>query len=598
MQGYNGRRMSGINQHGSDRTLRTLLDERAPDRLPAREVVVLFRAMLGELERLHETGSLHHDIRPETIGLLGVSVCFLDPATAHDSPPGGPTWRAPELEAGAPVVDTRVDIYSLGVVLWEMLSAPHPPIAGRIGIEQLLALKQHNLRQGLLDVMEAMVRPEREERLRTCEEVWQSLSWALDDSFDDELASTNRSAAPVGGPMALAPIASFSGPAPPPSSATLSAAGEVADVGPAVSSLADGPRATDAPHAHQDVDEDEPDASHDHQDAGEDEPGRPRARKRWLPLLLAAGVLTAMLVAWGVCAAGPRGQADREAEPPPEKPASDADLDTLPPGMPTLEDFGYFLQRLSEREKSNALNTLSDLASDSRLDPGEVAGVLRTLLDEGSPPDGYGYGCGTCFLRRLSDLLAPLRMQGPRVNPPLEGTVAIRLEDKFLKRLDREMSAQVGDSLPGLVSALLEGLELAGSFRGSSYVRYHGRGVDTDKEPAFFTSVEALEAYERSLTEPLDAWSLSTWLCTRPPTNRFEAGYLLLYFKPERSCTQVRIPTAADSENPDFRPTPASEKHHGLTCGGAPEWVCPNIPLQEFTRVRYVPNSRYIEGIR
>ena len=577
--------MTGIDpQPPRGPTLRDLLDERAPDRLPAKEVVSLFRSMLDALERLHDAGDLHLDIRPETIEFRGAATRFLDPAGCPEPRTGGPVWSAPEREAGGPVVDPRADIYSLGVVLWEMLSAPHPPVVGRIEVAQLMELKRRNLRQGLLDVLEAMIRPEWEERLRTCEEVWQSLAWALDDSFDDELA-THPGGAPIEGPVVLGPMASLVGEAATPSMPTVSAGDGIADAGPAVSTLA-GPNEA----------------------SGQDEPGQGEGGsggmgsgngRRWFPLLLTFSLLAAMVALPNTGDAGPRGaRADQRRGEPTTPAPVDADFDELPSAMPTLEDFGYFLQRLSEREKGNALNILSDLASDSRLDPGDVAGVLRTLLDEGSPPDGYGYGCGTCFLRRLSDLLAPLRMRGPRVNPPLEGVTAVRLDDKFLRRLDRDMSTQVGDSLPGLVSALLAGLQLAGNFRDSSYVRYHSRGGDITKEPAFFSSVDALAAYERSLTEPLDAWSLSTWLCTRPPTNRFEAGYLLLYFNPERSCTQVRIPTAADSENPDFRPTPASEKHHGLTCGGAPEWVCPNVPLQEFTRVRYVPNSMYIEGMR
>lgn len=313
--------------------------------------------------------------------------------------------------------------------------------------------------------------------------------------------------------------------------------------------------------------------------------------------LLLPPLAVAALLAWGVAPAASKATAEKADGEIPGMSEEDVDLDAVPQAMPTVEDFGYFLQRLGESEKGNALNILADLASDSRLDPAEVARILRSLLDEANPPDGYGYGCGNCFLRRLSDLLAPLRMRGPAVNPPLKGVTALKLDDKFLGRLQKETAGQVGDSLPGLVQALLGGIELAGRFRTGSYVRFHGRGIDPEKEPAFFTSVEALETYERSLTEPLDAWTLSTWLCTRAPTNRFEAGWLLLYFDPARSCTQVRIPTAADSENPDFRPTPSSERAHGLTCGGAPEWVCPNIPLQEFTRVRYVPNSAYIEGI-
>ena len=53
---------------------------------------------------------------------------------------------------------------------------------------------------------------------------------------------------------------------------------------------------------------------------------------------------------------------------------------------------------------------------------GSIDEQIRTaqqLLDEGKPPSGYGYGCGTCFLRRLSGLLAPLRFgfRASRVEP-------------------------------------------------------------------------------------------------------------------------------------------------------------------------------------
>ena len=275
----------------------------------------------------------------------------------------------------------------------------------------------------------------------------------------------------------------------------------------------------------------------------------------------------------------------------------DVDLDSLPSASPSLEDFGYFLSRLDERSKSNALNILADLASDSRLDPAQVAVVLRSLLDDANPPSEYGYGCGNCFLRRLSDLLVPLRMKGPQVAPPPKGAMVIRLNDGFLKRLSREAKEEVGGSLPGLVQALLDGYQLAGKFRGDSYVRYHSRGGDPNVEPAFFTDADALTAHEGTLDEPLDAWNLARYQCTRPPTNRFDPGFLVLYFDPTTACTQVRIPTAADAENPDFRPTPASETEAGRTCGGAPEWVCPNVPLTEITRVRYVPHTPYTQGI-
>ncbi len=86
--------------------------------------------------------------------------------------------------------------------------------------------------------------------------------------------------------------------------------------------------------------------------------------------------------------------------------SDEIDLDDAPSAMPTLEDFGYFLSRMSEMEQGLALNVLADLVADSHLDPAEVAAILRRLLDEGPAPEDFGYSCTNCFQRRLSDLLA------------------------------------------------------------------------------------------------------------------------------------------------------------------------------------------------
>jgi len=271
----------------------------------------------------------------------------------------------------------------------------------------------------------------------------------------------------------------------------------------------------------------------------------------------------------------------------------EVDLDNVGTGMPTIEDFGYYLSELQEWEKAQALGFLADLASDPHLDPGLVAAALRRLLTETAPPTGLGY-CRSCFKRQVSVALQPLRLRGPRVDPPREGIVAVRIDDRFLKRLRPQALDEVGGTVPGLVQALLDGWPIAGKFERGSFVRFHSKRGDTLLEPAFFSSSDALQRHEATLDEPLDDWALSRWLCQPGPKHSFEAGLLLLYFDPSEVVREVRIPTAADRKEASFRPVPLSETRSGQSCGGSPQWASENIPISAFTRARYVPNRAYL----
>ena len=268
--------------------------------------------------------------------------------------------------------------------------------------------------------------------------------------------------------------------------------------------------------------------------------------------------------------------------------------DTSDVKRPDLKALHAFLSRLDERDKGKALNVLADLSADGRLDPRAVDLVLARLVNETSPPEEFGYRCKTCFQRRLSELLAPLRLAGPRVPAPEEGVIVIRLNDNFLKRLKPKARSEFGGNLTGLVNAMVDGYDLVNKFNENSWARYHGRDADPRSEPAFFHSAGDLAALEAGLDKPLDAWTLARWSCERPPSNRFEPGFIVLYFRPPLTCTEVRIPTAGDTEDPYFRPTPMSQKRSGFSCGGAPEWVCPNIRLFEVTGARYVANEAYL----
>lgn len=309
-----------------------------------------------------------------------------------------------------------------------------------------------------------------------------------------------------------------------------------------------------------------------------------RSMRRRLTTLLC--LLGAVLILAG----GKKGKS-----PPPDD--GDLDLDAID-SLPTVEDLGYFLTKLKEHQKSAALNVLIDIASDSRLDRADVQQIFRELVDEGSPPPEFGYGCATCFQRKLSDVLSKHRLKGPKVAGPQRGIIVMPVNDRFIKRIDDRASDAWGGSIPAFVQALLGGYDPSGDYASWAYPRYHGKGADVRTEPLFFSSEAALKEYEDGLGEPLDAWSLARFMCTKPPRNRFDPGYLVLTFDVTASCADVRIPTAADGENPDFRPSPGTERDSGRTCGGAPEWVCPNFKMNELTSARFVANSSYVKGMR
>src|SRR5438552_11891741 len=119
--------------------------------LPLEEALRITREVADALEHAHRRGVVHRDIKPENILLSGdhaVVADFgigraLDQAGAESLTRTGqvlgtPQYMSPEQITGEKEIDGRTDVYSLGCMLYEMVTGV-PPGAGGGTMQSLLA---------------------------------------------------------------------------------------------------------------------------------------------------------------------------------------------------------------------------------------------------------------------------------------------------------------------------------------------------------------------------------------------------------------------------------------------------------------------------
>ncbi len=131
-------------------SLRTLLNERTT--IPAKEAVSITVVVADALQFAHDEGLVHRDIKPDNILLhhghpvvadfgiaRGLDLALEDRITRDGYGVGTPPYASPEQMSGQ-TIDVRTDVYSLGCVLFEMLTGVTPTFgATPSGIDTELA---------------------------------------------------------------------------------------------------------------------------------------------------------------------------------------------------------------------------------------------------------------------------------------------------------------------------------------------------------------------------------------------------------------------------------------------------------------------------
>ncbi|MCL7991057.1 MAG: protein kinase [marine benthic group bacterium] len=133
--------------HVEGESLRAMLDRER--QLPVDAAVTIAIDVADGLDHAHRRGIVHRDVTPRaimvaeghaTIADFGVARA-IDTAgserlTAMGVSVGTPAYASPEQLAGEPSLDARADVYSLGCVLFEMLTGT-PPLAD-LPVEEML----------------------------------------------------------------------------------------------------------------------------------------------------------------------------------------------------------------------------------------------------------------------------------------------------------------------------------------------------------------------------------------------------------------------------------------------------------------------------
>lgn len=179
--------------------------------LPEQRAIRIAYQIASALHAAHEKGILHRDIKPDNVFLLerngkdfvkvvdfGISK-LLSPAEDGSHSPrltqtgmvlGTPLYMSPEQARGADELDHRIDVWSLGVILFEMVTGRVPfdgtnylSIVSRVANDDIQ--RPSEIRPGLSRDLESVILRALEKdpanRYQSCEEVADDLALLIED---------------------------------------------------------------------------------------------------------------------------------------------------------------------------------------------------------------------------------------------------------------------------------------------------------------------------------------------------------------------------------------------------------------------------------
>lgn len=132
-------------------SVRTLMQTSKDGALEERFIVIIIREVLAGLSYLHKSAIIHRDIKAANILItaagkvmicdFGVSALSASTTSKRNTLMGTPNWMAPEVAQPTPVYDSKADIWSLGIMTYEMVKGapPHSDLRDAIKVMQLIA---------------------------------------------------------------------------------------------------------------------------------------------------------------------------------------------------------------------------------------------------------------------------------------------------------------------------------------------------------------------------------------------------------------------------------------------------------------------------
>ncbi len=163
------------------------LKARLQNPLTADEAIAFLKEIARSLKIVHDAGIIHRDLKPPNVMLrddgsvvlidfgLARSLMGGDSSTRTGVLRGSPYYMSPEQAQGEQL-DARTDLYSLGVILYEMLAGKKP----YLGASAIDVLQQHVMAPvpelpvqhlGYQPLLERLMSKSRDQRIASCDEL-------------------------------------------------------------------------------------------------------------------------------------------------------------------------------------------------------------------------------------------------------------------------------------------------------------------------------------------------------------------------------------------------------------------------------------------